>query len=46
MSTLRYDRHLKPLNLVVITDGLATDYIQGYRMLTSTEYCHSLPRSS
>ena len=33
MSTLRYDRHLKPLNLVVITDGLATDYIQGAPLL-------------
>ncbi len=25
MSTLRYDRHLKPLNLVVLTDGADTD---------------------
>ena len=26
MSTLRYDRNLKPLNLVILTDGADTDY--------------------
>ena len=38
MSTLRYDRHLKPLNLVVITDGLATDYVPGKCLLTAARF--------
>ena len=46
MSTLRHDRDMKPLNLVVITDGEASDnwlLVRSYPDLHHLQCCRSYP---